>query len=86
MHDFLQRKSLSEYSRAEFALLLEEIISAKGGEKYQDSLIEHFSDIVHHPDGTDLIFWAPDDESTSEAIIKKIEKWCDENSEECFGG
>ena len=85
MKNFLQRKSLKEYSKAEFRLLLEEIISAKGGEKYQDGLIEHFTEIVPHPDGTDLIFWADDDESTSDAILIKIERWCSENGKECFG-
>jgi len=77
--NYLQKTTLSEYSKDEFALLLDEIISANGGDEYQEKLIKHFSKIVSHPSGTDLIFWAPDDEANPAAIIKKIEEHCREN-------
>jgi len=77
--NYLQKTILSEYSKDEFTLFLDEIISAKGGDEYQEKLINHFSKIVSHPSGTDLIFWVPDDEANPETIIKKIEAHCREN-------
>ena len=83
-NDYLQKAALSEYSKDEFTLLLDEIISAKGGDNYQEKLIKHFSNIVSHPSGTDLIFWVPDDEANPATIIKKIEEYCKENKLTAF--
>ena len=80
----LLKTTLSDYSKEEFTLLLDEIISAKGGDNYQEKLIKHFSNIVSHPSGTDLIFWVSDDETNPATIIKKIEEYCRENKLTAF--
>ena len=77
--DLLKKSTLNDFSKEEFAVLLEEISSATGGEQYQDELINHFIVIVPHPDGSDLLFWVPDEEAAASVVIRKIEKWCESN-------
>ncbi|BEM36236.1 colicin immunity protein E2 (plasmid) [Serratia marcescens] len=63
------KNNITEYSEAEFISLLKEIFKENVAEKDDrlDILLEHFEKITEHPEGTDLIYYAPSDaEATPE--------------------
>jgi len=76
MYELTGKTRLEDYTKSEFTALIEVILSAEGGEAYQETLINHFAEIVPNPEGMDLIFWSPDDEAPPSGIIKKIEVYC----------
>lgn len=80
-HIFMQELSLrskkEEYTEAEFLLLVTKICnSAFSSEEEQISAVLEFEALTEHPDGSDLIYYAPSDaEGTPEAITKRVKKW-----------
>jgi len=84
MVDIAGKLTLSDYSEAEFTVLLNEIFSAKGGDAYQDRLVAHFTDIVPNPEGIDSIFWVLDEEATVPVIFAKVNAYCTINNLESF--
>ncbi len=69
-------KSINELSMADFINLIAEIISAEGGEKHQDEILEQFINLSEHPSGSDLIYYPePGEPATPEAIAEKVLQW-----------
>ncbi|HCM9617991.1 TPA: bacteriocin immunity protein [Enterobacter cloacae subsp. cloacae] len=78
-------KSISELSRNEFIELIAEIISAEGGERHQDELLEQFIELSEHPSGSDLIYYPePGEQATPEAIADKVQEWRKTNGKPGF--
>jgi len=78
-------KSISELSRNDFIRLIEEIISAEGGERHQDEILEQFIDLSEHPSGSDLIYYPePGEQTTPEAIAEKVHQWRISNGKPSF--
>ncbi|ATI93475.1 bacteriocin immunity protein [Salmonella enterica] len=72
------KKSISDYTEAEFIEFMKEIDKENVAETDDklDLLLNHFEQVTEHPDGTDLIYYAASDaESTPEAITLKIKEW-----------
>lgn len=69
------KSRFEDYTESEFVELVKEICSAKGGESYQDKLLEHFISISEHPEGSDLIFYSDDVDATPEKIVASIKSW-----------
>ena len=70
-------KKLEDYTEAEFLLFLKKICDAGFlTEKEQVDAVLEFESVTEHPDGSDLIYYAPSDqEDTPEAILGKIKEW-----------
>lgn len=69
------KHTLEEYTEAEFTRLVSEICSAKGGEAYQDKLLENFISVSEHPEGSDLIFYSEDKDATPVKIVAAVKAW-----------
>ncbi|HAU5562289.1 TPA: bacteriocin immunity protein [Serratia fonticola] len=69
------KQRFEDYTEAEFTHLVSEICSAKGGEAYQDELLENFIAVTEHPEGSDLIYYSDDDDLTPEKIIAAVRTW-----------
>lgn len=54
---------------------MSEICSAKGGEAYQDNLLENFISVSEHPEGSDLIFYSEDKDATPAKIVAAVKAW-----------
>ena len=81
------KNDITEYSEAEFISLLKEIFKENVAETDDrlDILLEHFEKITEHPEGTDLIYYAPSDaEATPEAITKRVKDWRTRNGKPGF--
>ncbi|PAV11579.1 bacteriocin immunity protein [Arsenophonus sp. ENCA] len=81
------KNSISDYTEAEFLELMKDIYKENVAETDDrlDLLISHFEKITEHPDGSDLIYYAnSDEESTPEAITKKIKEWRATNGKQGF--
>ena len=70
-------KKLEDYTEAEFLLFLKKICDAGFlTEKEQVDAVLEFESVTEHPDGSDLIYYAPSDqEANPEAILGKIKEW-----------
>ncbi len=84
--DFLSKRSLEDYTEAEFMLLLREFFEdtsdLKGAalETYLSQLTDHFVSIVGHPRGSDLIFYpAPGVDDSPEGLLSEVKKWREAN-------
>lgn len=72
----LPPKCLADYTAADFLTLIQTIMSATGTTEYQDALLEHFIEVVDHPDGSDLIYpLDPADERTAEQVLATLVAW-----------
>jgi len=69
------KPKFEDYTEAEFIKLVSEICSAKGGEAYQDKLIENFISVGEHPEGSDLIYYSDDEDATPEKIVAAVKAW-----------
>ncbi|MCF8578583.1 bacteriocin immunity protein [Enterobacter ludwigii] len=79
--------NISEFSRNDFIKLIAEIISAEGGERHQDELLEQFIELSEHPSGSDLIYYPePGEQATPEAIAEKVQQWRKANGKPGFRG
>ncbi|MFZ4217856.1 bacteriocin immunity protein [Enterobacter ludwigii] len=78
-------KTISEFSKGDFIKLIAEIISAEGGEKHQDELLEQFISLSEHPAGSDLIYYPePGEEATPGAIAETVQEWRKANGKPGF--
>ena len=70
-------KKLEDYTEADFLLFLKKICNAEFlTEKEQVDAVLEFEAVTEHPDGSDLIYYAPSDqEATPETILGKIKEW-----------
>ncbi|MFI8383264.1 bacteriocin immunity protein [Pseudomonas sp. NPDC079086] len=80
--DFLSKRSIEDYTEAEFMLLLREFFEDTNGlkgaalESHLSQLTDHFVGIVGHPQGSDLIFYpglGVDD--SPEGVLSEVKKW-----------
>ncbi|MDO6709075.1 bacteriocin immunity protein [Photobacterium sp. 1_MG-2023] len=79
------KNSITEYSESEFLNFIELICDNDLTEKEEDALIRHFAKVVHHPSGTDLIFWPKEgDDDSPEGILLEIKRWYAEQGLPCF--
>lgn len=70
-----RKQKLEDYTEAEFTILLEEIYEGRGGETYQDELIDHVCTLSEHPDGSDLIFYNENKHITPKGVVEEIKAW-----------
>ncbi|MEF1286123.1 bacteriocin immunity protein [Vibrio sp. M250220] len=79
------KESITDYTEPEFLELINSISNNSLSEPEEDKLILHFSKIVKHPDGTDLLFYPKDNQDDSpKGIIKEISRWYNEQGWPCF--
>ena len=74
------KNKFQDYTQAEFTKLVSEIFGAKGGEAYQDQLLENFIAVSEHPDGSDLIYYNDDANLTPEKVVETVKAWRKANS------
>ncbi|EOL9041342.1 bacteriocin immunity protein [Cronobacter turicensis] len=79
-----RKAKFEDYTEAEFTSLIQEIFDAKGGEAYQDELIEHVCTLSEHPEGSDLIFYNEDEDITPQGIVEEIKNWRKANGKPGF--
>ena len=87
MIDFLNKKKLSDFSREEFLSFVIRICNAEGeSEKATDIDVNHFDNIVPHPEKSGLIFWPVEglELETAQDIVNEIERYCKKNDLPCF--
>lgn len=71
-----QKRSISDYTQAEFRMIVEELIQAAGTSAWQDRLLEHFIDVVEHPAGSDLIYHpASEAQGCAGQVIADVVAW-----------
>ncbi len=74
------KKNISEYTEKDFLCLVSDIYECNGSENEIDEWVEEFIRLVKHPEGSDLIFYPPDNRDDSpEAIINEIKRWYKDN-------
>ncbi|MDW6004436.1 bacteriocin immunity protein [Vibrio mangrovi] len=79
------KNNLSEYTEQEFTQFVELICDNELSESEEDKLVSHFSKIVDHPDGTDLIFWPKDGQDDSpKGIVAEVKRWRTSQGLPCF--
>ncbi|MDR2318029.1 MAG: bacteriocin immunity protein [Pseudomonas sp.] len=69
------KRSLTDYSYDEFRSIVEALIQATGSRDWQDRLLEHFIEVVAHPDGADLIYNPEQQASCAEQVVARIVAW-----------
>ncbi|MBH3471313.1 bacteriocin immunity protein [Pseudomonas putida] len=70
------KHSLADYSYSEFRLIVEALIQATGSRAWQDRLLEHFIEVVEHPDGADLIYYPEEDRGRcAEQVMARVLEW-----------
>ncbi|KJG19443.1 bacteriocin immunity protein [Photobacterium phosphoreum] len=70
------KDTINAYTEVEFINLINEIIESKGTNDYQDELLEHFCQIIDHPDGSDLIYYPENEmDGTPERIVEIVKNW-----------
>lgn len=80
------QKSITDITDLEFIELIAAITTeADCADLTQfNALLNRFTSIVEHPDGTDLLFYTFGDDSTPEAITAEVKRWYAENNKPCF--
>lgn len=70
-------KNIEEYTESEFLRFVKRICDSEyATEKDQVDAVLEFEVLTEHPDGSDLIYYAPSDaESTPEVITRKVKEW-----------
>lgn len=82
----MSSKKIEEYTEAEFLLFVTKICdSVFSSEEEQVNAVLEFEALTEHPDGSDLIYYAPSNaEGAPEAIIKRVKEWRAENGKPGF--
>ncbi|ELY6345208.1 bacteriocin immunity protein [Cronobacter muytjensii] len=78
------KNKFQDYTQEEFTQLVSEIFGAKGGEAYQDKLLENFIAVSEHPDGSDLIYYNDDPDLTPEKVVSVVMEWRKNNGKPSF--
>ena len=76
------KKSISEYTEAEFVNLMQEILTANKSapDEVLDPLLDEFERLTEHPAGSDLIYYPEDGaDNSAEGITQTIKEWRAEN-------
>ncbi|WP_241496065.1 bacteriocin immunity protein [Pseudomonas putida] len=70
------KHSLADYSYSEFRSIVDALIQATGSQDWQDRLLEHFIELVAHPDGSDLTYYTEDKpQDCAEQVMTRIVAW-----------
>ena len=82
------RSSLDHYEEQSFLRLVDDIWQVETDKVSHDTLITHFSNIVGHPAGSDLLFYPQTDEfggiNSPEDIVATIKAWHQQNGRAAF--
>ncbi|HBC3529436.1 TPA: bacteriocin immunity protein [Vibrio parahaemolyticus] len=79
------KSNISDYTYSEFKDFINLICDNDLSESEENKLVLHFSKIVKHPDGTDLIFWPkPGQDDSPEGIVNEIKRWYASQGLPCF--
>ncbi|MHC6224124.1 bacteriocin immunity protein [Pseudomonas sp. X10] len=71
-----QKRNLADYTCAEFESIVEELLQAAGTSAWQDRLLEHFIELVEHPNGSDLIYYPESEQQgCAKQVIAHIMAW-----------
>ncbi|WP_313087370.1 bacteriocin immunity protein [Stutzerimonas nitrititolerans] len=76
------KKSLSDYTEAQFIQFLQEIRAANksASDEVLGELLEQFRLLTEHPDGTDLICYPEAGaDNSNEGITETVKKWREAN-------
>ena len=76
------KKSISEYTEAEFVNLMQEILTANKSapDEVLDPMLDEFERLTEHPAGSDLIYYPEDGaDNSAEDITQTIKEWRAEN-------
>ncbi len=72
------KKSISEYTEAEFVSFMQEIFTANKGapDEVLDPLLDEFERLAEHPAGSDLIYYPEDGaDNSAEGITQTVKEW-----------
>lgn len=80
------KKNLSDYTEAEFLAFVKKIFYPHHTTEEEDvKNVLEFERITEHPDGSDVIFYPPDErEDSPEGIVKEIKEWRAKNGKPGF--
>ena len=79
------KSKIQDYTEEEFLTLITKIFDAEGSEKEINQLVISFSKVVQHPEGSDLIFYPPDDRDDSPmGVINELKRWYKEQNLQLF--
>ncbi|PJG62011.1 bacteriocin immunity protein [Yersinia kristensenii] len=75
-----------DYTEAEFLELIRDICEVNtDSESLHSSWVKHFTKVIEHPNGADLIYYPEDGADDSpEGILKLVKKWRAENGKPGF--
>ncbi|QHM77462.1 Colicin-E2 immunity protein [Mixta theicola] len=82
----MSKKTISDYTEAEFLELVRKIFRADGVTEAQDNkLIFEFERLTEHPDGSNLLCYPRKDrEDSPEGVIKEVKEWRAKNGRPGF--
>ena len=72
------KKSISEYTEAEFVNLMQEILTANKSapDEVLDPMLDEFERLTEHPAGSDLIYYPEEGADHSpEGITQTVKEW-----------
>lgn len=76
------KKSISDYTEAEFIRFMQEIRGANknASDEVLGELLEKFRQLTGHPDGSDLIYYPEDGaDNSNEGITETVKVWREAN-------
>ncbi|MBX8502431.1 bacteriocin immunity protein [Pseudomonas cichorii] len=81
------KRKLEDYTEQDFLDLINEFtnprkLPGKEFERHTRLLLEHFTEITGHPDGSDLIYYPEID--TAQGILETVKKWRAQNGKPGF--
>lgn len=70
-------KTIADFTEGEFLAFARKICSVDyATEAEADKAVHEFIRLTEHPDGSDLIFYPPDDrEDSPEGIVEEVKEW-----------
>jgi hypothetical protein len=84
MHEAMKKKSLAEFTRAEFLKFVDDTFRVIDPEN-NDLWVDHFIKLVPHPAGSDLLFWPAEGvDDSPEGVVAEVECYCAQNDLPCF--
>ncbi|MFP1732681.1 bacteriocin immunity protein [Lonsdalea iberica] len=70
-------KSINDYTEKEFLEFVHKIFNVDGTTEKEDvANVLEFKRLTEHPDGSDLIYYPPDDrEDSPEGVVQAVKEW-----------